>query len=210
MLFRNHTQLLVSLLVFCAMFIPLSQSWAEEHDHADHTAETIWTCSMHPQIQLPEFGQCPICFMDLIEVPRDDGAANRTSLRQISFDERARRLAQVEVVPVIRSNGMTETRMMGKVDYDETRLGTITAWVSGRLDILHVDYTGALVSKGQAMAEIYSPELLTAQAELIQAASAARELKQGTLDIIQTDESVISAGFDNHSFHLYFYLAPQK
>ena len=34
----------------------------------DNNAEdkTTWTCSMHPQIKVPDFGQCPLCFMDLI------------------------------------------------------------------------------------------------------------------------------------------------
>ena len=36
----------------------------------DNKAEekTSWTCSMHPQIKVPEFGQCPLCFMDLIPI----------------------------------------------------------------------------------------------------------------------------------------------
>ena len=45
--------------------------WAPEsvetgQEHEAHDQETIWTCSMHPQIQLPKAGQCPLCFMDLI------------------------------------------------------------------------------------------------------------------------------------------------
>ncbi|KHE92689.1 MAG: hypothetical protein SCABRO_01549 [Candidatus Scalindua brodae] len=58
--------------------------------------------------------------------------------------------------------------MVGKVDYDETRLGYITAWISGRLDRLYVDYTGVAVKKGDHMVYIYSPELYSTQDELIQ------------------------------------------
>ncbi|MFH1216707.1 MAG: efflux RND transporter periplasmic adaptor subunit [Pseudomonadota bacterium] len=179
----------LSLFVVLLSWAPLTRS--AEHDHGSHEGEnhaaeeTIWTCSMHPQIQLPEFGQCPICFMDLIEVPKDSGDSERTSLRQITFDERARKIAQVEVTPVVRGNGSTETRMTGKVDYDETRLGTITAWIGGRIDKLHIDYTGSTVKKGQAMAELYSPDLLTAQAELIQAVAASGRLQDSTLDLIR-------------------------
>ncbi len=152
---------------------------------AENTAaETVWTCSMHPQIQLPEAGQCPICFMDLIEVEKESNA-NRQSLRQISFDDRARKLAQVEVRPVVRGKAATEIRMVGKVDYDETRVGTITSWVSGRIDKLFVDYTGSRVRRGQPMAKIYSPELLTAQAELIQALAAMKRTEQSGNEIIK-------------------------
>jgi len=181
---------LCAVAAFFALFGWTPFTWATGHVHDEQGQEsvataTIWTCSMHPQIQLPESGQCPICFMDLIEVPRDADDSERTSLRQISFDERARKLAQVEVSPIARGKGAVETRISGKVDYDETRLGTITAWVGGRIDRLHVDYTGAIVKKGQPMAEIYSPELLTAQAELIQAVAAVKNLRESTLDIIK-------------------------
>ncbi|MEN8258631.1 MAG: efflux RND transporter periplasmic adaptor subunit [Thermodesulfobacteriota bacterium] len=180
----QHIKKIGLLFILVLLVLPVTaQAAPAEHDHDE--AETVWTCSMHPQIQLPEFGQCPICFMDLIEVPKDDSAGKRQSLRQISFDARARKLAQVEVVPVIRGAAGVETRMVGKVDYDETRLGTITAWVAGRIDTLHVDYTGSLVKKGQAMAEIYSPELLTAQAELIQAVSAVATFEKSSSSILK-------------------------
>lgn len=138
----------------------------------DGKPHTIWTCSMHPNIQLPEFGQCPICFMDLIEVTLDSGA-KLTSLRQVSLNDNARKLAQVEVTPVVRGAQTSGIRMVGKIDYDETLVSTIAAWIDGRIDKLHVDYTGAQVRAGQPMAEIYSPELLAAQAELIEAVAAA-------------------------------------
>jgi len=161
----------------------------KEHEHTNElksaeTVETIWTCSMHPQIQLPEPGQCPICFMDLIEVQKESGG-DRQSLRQISFDARARKLAQVEVQQVVRGNVATAIRMVGKVDYDETRVGTITSWVNGRIDKLFVDYTGSHVRRGQPMAKVYSPELLTAQAELIQASTAFRRTENSGNEIIK-------------------------
>lgn len=164
--------------------------WAElpplPAPETDKKPHTIWTCSMHPNIQLPEFGQCPICFMDLIEVTVDSGT-KLTNLRQISLNDDARKLAQVEVTPVVRGTAAASVRMVGKVDYDETLVSTITAWINGRIDKLHVDYTGALVRAGQPMAEIYSPELLAAQAELIEAvAAAARVTDSDNLLLKQT------------------------
>jgi len=147
-------------------------------------AKTVWTCSMHPQIQLPGPGKCPICFMDLIKVEKEEGEG-KESLRQISLDERYRKLARVEVEPVSRGKASTAIRMVGKVDYDETRVGTITSWVSGRIDKLFVDYTGSHVRRGQPMAKIYSPELLTAQAELIQAQAALKRAGKSGNSIIE-------------------------
>ena len=171
--------------LFCFLLLPVSGVLAADSDaDHDHTVETIWTCSMHPQIQLPESGQCPICFMDLIEVQKES-SANRTSLRQISFDSRARRLAEVEVQEVRHGTAQTEIRMVGRVDYDETRVGTITSWVNGRIDKLFVDYTGSRVRRGQPMVKVYSPELLTAQAELIQASVALKRAGESGNEIIR-------------------------
>ncbi|GAB4339432.1 MAG: hypothetical protein Kow0089_12320 [Desulfobulbaceae bacterium] len=153
----------------------------EEHDEEKHT---VWTCSMHPNIQLPEFGQCPICFMDLIEVEVGGGSA-LTSLRQVELSDEARKLAMVETVPVTRDGAAIDIRMVGKIDYDETRVGSITAWINGRIDTLHVAYTGSRVRAGQPMAEIYSPELLAAQAELIEAAAAMRKLNGSANDLLR-------------------------
>lgn len=175
------------IIVLCCFLLTPFATLADESEH-DHIAETIWTCSMHPQIQLPESGQCPICFMDLIEIVKESNK-NMQSLRQISFDRRARKLAEVEVQPVTRGHAATEVHMVGKIDYDETRVGTITSWVNGRIDKLFVDYTGSRVRRGQAMANIYSPELVTAQAELIQALAAFKRTEESENEIIKNTAS---------------------
>jgi Cu(I)/Ag(I) efflux system membrane fusion protein len=151
---------------------------ADEQVVQEQKGDIIWTCSMHPQIRLPQPGKCPICFMDLIPVQRDSktGETEAVSLRQITLTQDARKLAEVMVEPVVRRSVAVETRMVGKVDYDETRQGYITTWMAGRIDKLYVDYTGSKVTKGQPMALIYSPELLTAQAELVQSLKAAKDL----------------------------------
>ncbi len=150
---------------------------AGDHVHAQAAEEaTLWTCSMHPQIQQPEPGSCPLCGMDLIPVESGSGTAG--SGRQVELSPSARALARVATAPVERRTVATEIRMVGKIDYDETRLATISAWVPGRLDRLFVDYTGVPVRKGDHLVTIYSPELLTAQEELIQAAQSAREAQE--------------------------------
>lgn len=160
---------------------------AEGHTHeagVNEEGDTVWTCSMHPQIQLPEPGKCPICFMDLIPLKRKDNSG-QTSMREISLSDEAQKLAGISVDEVRRMDVTVQTRMVGKVDYDETRVGEITAWAGGRIDRMYVDYTGSVVKKGQPMVSIYSPELLTAQAELVQAVKAIRELKDSNLDLVK-------------------------
>ena len=124
----------------------------------------IWTCSMHPQIRRDGPGSCPICGMDLVPVKK-----SVCGVRTISISADVKKLMNVQTVPVTRQYVAAAVRMVGKVDYDETRLAYITAWVSGRLDRLYVDFTGVEVNKGDHMVYIYSEELYTAQQELIAA-----------------------------------------
>jgi len=140
-----------------------------------------WTCSMHPQIRQPRQGKCPICFMDLIPVTSGN---DDVSERQISFSQEAIKLMEIETTPVQRKFVEAEIHMVGKVDYDETRVKNITAWVPGRIDRLYVDFTGITVSKGDHMVDLYSPELISAQAELLQALKAAENVKTATSELV--------------------------
>lgn len=146
-------------------------------------AHTMWTCSMHPQIRQPGPGKCPICGMDLIPV-ESGGVGGSTGKRQLVVSEEAAKLMDVQTTKVERKFVTAEVRMVGKIDFDETRVKYITAWVPGRIDRLYVDYTGIRVSEGDHMVYLYSPELLSAQAELLQAAKAAGNIKEGGSELI--------------------------
>lgn len=126
---------------------------------------TIWTCSMHPQIRQSEPGQCPICGMDLI--PVDDSGTSDAGPRTLTMSESARALAEVETSRVERKFPEVQVRLVGTLDYDETRLKSLTARFPARIDRLFVNFTGIQVQKGDHLAEIYSPDLLTAQRELL-------------------------------------------
>ncbi len=128
---------------------------------------TLWTCSMHPQIKKPGPGVCPICGMDLIPVKSNSGA--ELAPRQLKLTPAAVQLADIQVAPVRRRQVSTQLRLVGKVDYDETRIRYISAWIPGRIDRLFVDVTGTTVKAGQPLISIYSPDLLVAQEELRQA-----------------------------------------
>lgn len=142
----------------------------------------IWTCSMHPQIRQPEFGLCPICNMDLIPLEADGGGGG---LRELSISPEASALLDLRVAPVVRTPVENEVRLFGRIAYDERRISTITSRVAGRLDRLFVDFTGALVSEGDHLAEIYSPDLLVAQRELIESRRAVDALPAGSLDAVR-------------------------
>lgn len=143
----------------------------------------LWTCSMHPEIKFPKPGLCPKCNMELIPLVDDSDFGG--GLRELVVSEAAMALMDVEVAPVERKFVDATVRVTGKVDYDETNLAYITAWVPGRLDKLYVDYMGVPVNKGDHMVYLYSPELIGAQEELLQAIEAVKNMKDTELNVMQ-------------------------
>ncbi|MCB9911139.1 MAG: efflux RND transporter periplasmic adaptor subunit [Planctomycetes bacterium] len=101
--------------------------------------------------------------MDL--VLRDSAESEQP--RQLSMSPAAKALARITTSPVERKKVIRLVRMVGKVDYNETAVRTISAWVPGRLERLFVDYTGLKVQKGDHLVQLYSPELYSAQEELL-------------------------------------------
>ncbi len=126
---------------------------------------------MHPQIRQPKPGKCPICFMDLIPAVEPGGGGDLGS-REIELSEAAQKLAEVETAPVERRSVAVDIRMAGKIQPDETRMAVIAPRVAGRIDKLYANYLGMAVKAGEPLADLYSPELVSAQQELLQAAKA--------------------------------------
>lgn len=151
----------------------------------------VYTCSMHPQIRQPGPGLCPICGMELI--PVNSGEEEAAGPRAFVTSESAKALMDIQTARVERRFVEAEIRMVGKVDYDETRLATISAWVPGRLDRLFVDYTGVQVRAGDHMVSLYSPELLTAQQELRSASEALARVSPNAPQVLRdTGEATVT------------------
>ncbi len=142
-----------------------------EHDATLVTMEDgqqIWTCSMHPQVRMDQPGDCPICGMELIPLKDDD--TQQLGERQLKLSPAAAKLAEIQVSAVGPPAAEALIRLAGTVEFDETRLAQIAARMPGRLEKLYVDFTGATVQAGDKLVEIYSPELFSAQQELLESA----------------------------------------
>ncbi len=193
-------RLVITLFILILPSLTVSAQQHDDHSHHNHASDleqsSLWTCSMHPQIKLTRPGKCPICNMDLIPVEDhgDSDSAESDAATRVSLSDQAQKRADIETALVRRQAVTKEIRLFGLVDYDETRLTHITAWVPGRIERMFVDYTGITVKKNDHMLELYSPELLSAQEELIQASRSAARLKSGSA-IVQrsTEQSLIAA-----------------
>ncbi len=155
---------------------------------SESAGQQSWTCSMHPQIRQPKPGKCPICFMDLIPVETEE-AAMPMGPRQISFSPEAIKLMEMQTAPVERKPATAEIRMVGRVEYDETKLKHITAWAPGRIDRLFVDFTGTEVIADDHMVRLYSPELISAQAEYLQVLKAVENIPENSSELIKASNN---------------------
>ena len=155
-----------------------NQEMSMPSDHHNHSEETttnatgeaeIWTCSMHPQIQQDGPGECPLCGMDLI--PLDKNSSSDPLVLEMTPE--AVKLANIQTTIVgegkAGSASSKTIRLSGKVQTDERLASSQVAHVPGRIEKLFVSFTGEKVSQGQKIATIYSPELITAQSELLEA-----------------------------------------
>lgn len=133
--------------------------------------ESIWTCSMHPQIRQNEPGLCPICEMDLITL--ESNSSDNPLVLEMS--ESAVALANIQTTVIgSTSEGIKKPiTLNGRIKQDERRISSQVSHVPGRIEKLYVSFTGEEVEKGQKLAEVYSPELITAQRELIEASKMA-------------------------------------
>ena len=167
------TGLLLGALLFGGSAAPDASSTASNDTDATSasTQPETWTCSMHPAVRQDEPGSCPICGMDLIPAnqPASSSDASGSDPYRMVMTDAAVQRAQVQTTEAVRDTPTREISLSGRLAVDERRLTTVTAHVDGRIRELMVDFTGASIREGAPMATIYSPELISAQRELLEA-----------------------------------------
>ena len=143
-----------------------------------------YTCAMHPQIRQSGPGICPLCEMDLTPVENDGGSNDRV----LTMTPEAVQLSNIQTMEV-GAGPISERplRMSGKIQADERRAAIQAAHVPGRIEALFVTFTGEKVQRGQALARIYSPALVSAQRELLEAV----RLQGGQTDLAEAARNKI-------------------
>jgi Cu(I)/Ag(I) efflux system membrane fusion protein len=105
----------------------------------------------------------PVYGEDALE---EDGTGEGSD-NQIKISPSAARLARISTVEVVRRHLSKKIRASATIEYDETRTAQIAARVGGRVEELFADFTGMKIEKGERLASIYSPELISAQREYL-------------------------------------------
>ena len=167
------------LLVMGALVIGLSLGYllnegsikpeAQSEDTHMHQKGESYTCSMHPQVNQPEPGSCPICGMALIPAETTTAATDESSV--VALSDTAQALAQIQTVILGTSTDAQSTQLLsGTVEVNDDLKKLQTAQYDGRIERLLVASEGQNIRKGQVLAKVYSSTLLEAQQELLTAA----------------------------------------
>jgi membrane fusion protein, copper/silver efflux system len=137
--------------------------------HAGHeeAAKEEYTCPMHPEIIRNEPGSCPICGMDLVMKEKGGTAIADISMEALLKPTNEFVVSAVQVTTMKQQELPVEVEAVGTIAYDTRQTGTISSRIAGRIERLYVRYRFQEVKKGQRIMDVYSPELMTAQQNLL-------------------------------------------
>lgn len=137
-------------------------------EHPDHeTTAVVYTCPMHPEIIRDKPGTCPICGMDLVKKETGNQKLGDAELTSLLKPANEFVVSSIPVTTIEKKGEQIEIEALGNITYDTRQAGSISARVSGRIEKLYVRYRYQKITKGQHILDIYSPELLTAQQNLL-------------------------------------------
>jgi len=144
-------------------------------------SDTMYTCSMHPQVMQDRPGNCPICGMELIPVKKNANAADGT----VQLSDQQVQLGNIALDTI--GDGAIGDRMLltGTVTVNESGSTAVSARLGGRIDRLYIKTTGEYVHKGQKLYDLYSEELNNAEQEYLLALERRETLHSSVVDLQQ-------------------------
>ena len=158
----------IFLLVTCFFLILTIACNRHKDIHAGHQEEKAeYTCPMHPEIIRDAPGSCPICGMDLVLKEKENQKIKDIDLEVLIRPTNEYVISTIPVMSIKKRAEEIEIEALGKVAYDTKEIGSISARISGRIEKLYVRFRFQKVNKGQHILDIYSPEVVAAQQNLL-------------------------------------------
>jgi len=157
----------ITCLILLIAFIACNNNKDPHATHKEEVAKELYTCPMHPEIIREQPGKCPICGMELIKKETDSKKLTEVDLESLLKPTNEFVVSTIPVTSIQKREEQIEIEALGNIAYDTRQVGSISARVSGRIEKLYVKYRYQRIAKGQHILDLYSPELLTAQQNLL-------------------------------------------
>jgi Cu(I)/Ag(I) efflux system membrane fusion protein len=143
------------------------KSIADKKVSANAETEEIYTCPMHPQIIRHEPGNCPICGMPLVKKENANREISKVDLSTLLQAGNSTVVSSIPFTTMQFAKQEIQLDALGSVEYDTRFMKTISSRVSGRIEKLYIKYRYQPIRAGDKVMDIYSPELLTGQQNLL-------------------------------------------
>jgi Cu(I)/Ag(I) efflux system membrane fusion protein len=161
-------KIFIYLLPFALCLLVLNGCKEKSDEQKNEASQSeIYTCPMHPEIVRHEPGNCPICGMPLVKKENASREISDISLSTVLQSNNNTVLSSIAVTTMQFSQQKIQLEALGSVNYDTRFMKTISSRVGGRIEKLYVKYRYQPIHKGDKIMEIYSPELLTGQQNLL-------------------------------------------
>ena len=158
-------------IIFIAfILVILTPSCKNGRTHSEQSmemAKEVYTCTMHPELVSDKPGKCPKCGMNLVKKATETDSPRSVQLESLLKPTNEFVVSTIPLTTVSQQSEAIEIHALGNIGYDTREVGSISARVTGRIEKLYVRYRYQKVTKGQKILDIYSPELMTAQQNLL-------------------------------------------
>ncbi|MDH3237499.1 MAG: efflux RND transporter periplasmic adaptor subunit [Deltaproteobacteria bacterium] len=174
----------------CGMaVVPVKSGSAASSGEKKERKIQYWVAPMDPNYRSDQPGKSPMG-MDLVPV-YEDGAGDEGTIR---VDPNTIQSIGVRTAPATVGELTKTIRTVGRVAYDERRIGTVNAKIGGWIEKLYVNTTGEEVRKGQPLIEIYSPDLVSAQQEYLIARRHYGQVKNSPFpDVVKSAQDLLDS-----------------
>jgi membrane fusion protein, copper/silver efflux system len=165
---KSYTVNILTGLFLLAGLITGCQNKPAKDVHVTHAQVQQYTCPMHPEIIRDKPGKCPICGMDLVaKQSGTDSTGIDTSLAPLLKPVNQQVISTIPTITAESGPRIFSEEVQGVITFDTRNQANISSRVSGRIERLLIKYNYQPVKQGQLIMEIYSPDLVAAQRELI-------------------------------------------
>ena len=130
-------------------------------------SDVKYTCPMHPQILEDHPGSCPICGMTLVKKSGQASEGSGISLNTVLQPVNSTVISTVAAITPKQKAVATTISAQGYLDFDARMFNNIASRYSGRIEKLYIKYAFQEIHVGERIFDIYSPDMVTAQQDLI-------------------------------------------